>query len=221
MLDDGTAGLIAVKRCGGVTMVQDPKDAAYAGMPQSAIDNVDVDFCLPLADMGEVLVRLVAKPRGKAKPVPGDIRTEAVIAERVLSDVEQVQSLGSQVPYNCPNCGGVLWEMTTPKAKRYRCHTGHSFTGPALLASQSEKIEEILWISLRMFEERRNLLSRMAKATGHGELKGSYRGRLEDAEGFIERIRSMLLAPQSTGGDDPPPPGAGGLARPGKTKAAR
>jgi two-component system, chemotaxis family, protein-glutamate methylesterase/glutaminase len=131
MLDDGTAGLIAVKRCGGLTMVQDPNDAAYGGMPQSALDNLDVDFCLPLADMGKVLVRLVAKSYGKAKPVPGDIRTEAAIAERVLSDVEQVQGLGNQVPYNCPNCGGVLWEMTAPKpkTKRYRCHTGHSFTG--------------------------------------------------------------------------------------------
>jgi two-component system chemotaxis response regulator CheB len=221
MLDDGTAGLIAVQRCGGLTMVQDPKDAAYAGMPQSALDNVGVDFCLPLAEMGEALVRLVARSHGKAKPVPGDIRTEAVIAERVLSDVEQVQSLGSQVPYNCPNCGGVLWEMTTSKAKRYRCHTGHSFTGPALLASQSEKIEEILWISLRMFEERRNLLNRMVKTTVHRELKGSYRGRLEDAEGFIERIRGMLLAPQSTGGDDPDPPLAKASARPGKAKATR
>ncbi len=144
MLDDGTAGLIAVKRCGGVTVVQDPKDAAYPGMPQSAVDNVDVDFCVPVGEMGSLLGELVSQPRGKTKSAPHDIRTEARIAERVLSDVSEVNGLGDQVPYNCPNCGGVLWELDTPGKKRYRCHTGHSFTGPALLASQSEKIEEML-----------------------------------------------------------------------------
>jgi len=39
-LDDGAAGLIAIKKCGGVTVVQDPKDAAYPGMPQSALDKL-------------------------------------------------------------------------------------------------------------------------------------------------------------------------------------
>ena len=165
MLDDGTAGLMAIKRCGGVTVVQDPRDAAYSGMPVNALNNVDVDFCVAVAEMGPLLTRLVSQLHRKSKGVPLDIRTEAVIAERVLSDVSQVNGLGDQVPYNCPGCGGVLWEMDTPGEKRYRCHTGHSYTGPALLASQSEKIEEMLWISLRMFEERKNLLTSMAKAS--------------------------------------------------------
>jgi len=46
MMDDGTAGLIAVKRCGGVTVVQDPRYAAYSGMPLSALDNANVDYCV-------------------------------------------------------------------------------------------------------------------------------------------------------------------------------
>ena len=140
MLDDGTAGLIAIKRCGGVTVVQDPKDAAYSAMPLSALDNANVDHCVTLAEMGPLLAKLVSQRHGKSKAVPKDIRTEAVIAERVLSDVSQVNGLGDQVPYNCPGCGGVLWEMDTPGEKRYRCHTGHSYTGRTLLASQSEKI---------------------------------------------------------------------------------
>jgi two-component system chemotaxis response regulator CheB len=202
MLDDGTAGLIAIKRCGGVTVVQDPRDAAFSGMPQSALDHVDVDFCVPVADMGQLLATLVAKPHGKTKAVPRDVRTEAEIAERVLSDVAQVNGLGNQVPYNCPNCGGVLWEMDRPDAKRYRCHTGHSFTGPALLASQSEKIEEMLWISLRMFEERKNLLTTMAKTAVHRAVKSANLRRLGETQGFIDRIRSMLLAPQAQSAED-------------------
>jgi two-component system chemotaxis response regulator CheB len=142
MLDDGTAGLTAIKKCGGVTVVQDPKDAAYPGMPESALKNLSVDHCVPIAEMGRLLERLTQESPGKSKPIPADIRTEAKIAERVLSDVGQVNGLGDQVPYNCPNCGGVLWEMESAAVRRYRCHTGHSFTILSLLASQSEKIEE-------------------------------------------------------------------------------
>jgi len=132
MLDDGTAGLIAINKCGGVTVVQDPRDAAYPGMPQSALDSLKVDYCVPISEMGRLLGTLTIERPGKSKPVPKDVRTEAEIAERVLSDVAEVNSLGKQVPYNCPNCGGVLWEMDSPDVSRYRCHTGHSFTVPAL-----------------------------------------------------------------------------------------
>jgi two-component system chemotaxis response regulator CheB len=220
-LDDGTAGLIAIKKCGGVTVVQDPKDAAYSGMPQSALDNLDVDFCVPIAEMGELLAKLVSKRHGKTKPIPPDVRTEAAIAERVLSDVEQVDGLGSQVPYNCPNCGGVLWEMDTPKTKRYRCHTGHSFTASSLLASQSEKIEEMLWVSLRMFEERKNLLNSMAKTAVHRSLKISHLQRLGETQGYIDRIRSMLLAPQSQSSEDTLTRVRGLMSEPRKAESAR
>src|SRR5688572_9440187 len=202
MLDDGTAGLIAIKRCGGVTVVQDPKDAAYSAMPLSALDNANVDFCVSLAEMGPLLTKLVSQRHGKSKAVPSDIRTEAVIAERVLSDVSQVNGLGDQVPYNCPGCGGVLWEMDTPGEKRFRCHTGHSYTGPTLLASQSEKIEEMLWISLRMFEERKNLLVSMTKRARTAALKSSARQRAKVTQGYVDRIRGMLLEPGSDSAGD-------------------
>jgi two-component system chemotaxis response regulator CheB len=189
MLDDGTAGLIAIKKCGGVTVVQDPKDAAYPGMPQSALNNLKVDHCVPISDMGHLLETLSHQPAGKSKLIPKDIRSEALIAERVLSDVAEVNSLGKQVPYNCPNCGGVLWEMDSPDVPRYRCHTGHSFTLPALLESQSEKIEETLWISLRMFEERKNLLNSTHDAFAVA--------RAKETQIHIERIRAILLDPRT------------------------
>jgi two-component system chemotaxis response regulator CheB len=197
MMDDGTAGLIAVRRCGGLTVVQDPRDAAYSGMPLSALDNANVDFCVSMAEMGPLLTTLVSKPHGKSKTVPEAVRTEAVIAERVLSDISQVNGLGDQVPYNCPGCGGVLWKIDGPGKKRYRCHTGHSYSGLSLLASQSEKIEEMLWISLRMFEERKNLLTSMAKDSASAALKGENRRQAKETQGYIDRIRAMLLDPKS------------------------
>lgn len=197
MLDDGTAGLVAVKKCGGVTVVQDPKDAAYPEMPQSALNNFKIDHCVPLAEMGRLLEKLTHEVPGKSKPIPQDIRTEAEIAERVLSDIAQVNTLGSQVPYNCPNCGGVLWEMEHPDLQRFRCHTGHSFTATALLGSQSEKIEESLWVSLRMLEERRNLLNGMAQKETNARGKHTYVDRAKETAIHIERIRGMLLAPEA------------------------
>jgi two-component system chemotaxis response regulator CheB len=220
-LDDGAAGLIAIKRCGGVTVVQDPTDAAYSAMPQNALDTLDVDHCLPIAGMGKLLATLVAKPHGKTRRIPTDIRTEAEIAERVLSDVAQVEGLGAQVPYNCPNCGGVLWEMEIPKTKRYRCHTGHSFTEQALLASQSEKIEEMLWISLRMFEERRNLLTSMGLTTLGRSRKSANRQQLLETQGHIERIRSMLLDPQSQSSEDTLTRVKGLMAEPRRANSTR
>jgi two-component system chemotaxis response regulator CheB len=128
LLDDGTAGLMAVKKCGGITIVQDPKEAAYSEMPRSALNNMDVDHCATISEIAGLIEKYAKKVPGKRRFVPDAIRIEAEIAERVLSDVAQVSGLGKQVPYNCPNCGGVLWEMTAAGLVRYRCHTGHSFT---------------------------------------------------------------------------------------------
>lgn len=202
MEDDGTAGLIAIKRCGGVTVVQDPRDAAYSGMPLSALDDAGVDYCVSIADMGPLLTTLVSQPHGKSKGIPEDVRTEAAIAERVLSDISQVNTLGEQVPYNCPGCGGVLWKIDGSNGKRYRCHTGHSYTGLSLLASQSEKIEEMLWISLRMFEERKNLLTSMTENAANGAVRQKNRQQAKETQGYIERVRSMLLDPRSDRPED-------------------
>jgi len=194
VLDDGTAGLMAVKKCGGITIVQDPKEAAYPEMPQSALNNANVDHCAPISEIAELLEKYANRVPGKRRPVPDAVRVEAEIAERVLSDVAQVSGLGKQVPYNCPNCGGVLWEMTAAGLVRYRCHTGHSFTAKALLTSQTEKIEETLWVSLRMFEERKNLLNNLATDEKFASMRKSYREQANATQIHIERIRAMLLA---------------------------
>lgn len=55
LLDDGTAGLIAIQKCGGVAVVQDPKDAACPEMPQSVLNHMKGDHCIPLAGKGQLL----------------------------------------------------------------------------------------------------------------------------------------------------------------------
>lgn len=192
-LDDGTSGMMAIKRCGGVCIAQDPEDAAYPDMPLSVIANVGADYCLPIAQMGTLLSDLVSRELPDNKPVPKDIEIEAKIAERVLSDLPSVEALGEQVPYNCPDCGGVLWQMAEGELLRYRCHTGHAFTSSTLLAQQTVKIEETMWVALRMFEERQNLLVTMSKKAGENP-SSSITQRAKDSQIHIDRIRDMLKA---------------------------
>src|SRR3989442_6676126 len=64
-LDDGTAGLWAIKLRGGTAIVQDPAEAVHRSMPLSALDNVEVDYKLPVAEIGPLLRRLVHEPAGR------------------------------------------------------------------------------------------------------------------------------------------------------------
>lgn len=192
-LDDGTSGMMAIKRCGGICIAQDLDDAAHADMPRSVIVNVGVDHCLPIAGMGALLSRLARGTPGTRQPPPEDVVIEARIAKRVLSDLPSVERLGDQVPFNCPDCGGVLWQMKEGDLLRYRCHTGHAFTSAVLLAVQSAKIEETLWTALRMFEERQNLLATM-NTRGDGKSSSALSQRAGDAQVHVDRIRAMLKA---------------------------
>ncbi|HEY6986762.1 MAG TPA: chemotaxis protein CheB [Bryobacteraceae bacterium] len=58
-LNDGTLGLQAIKRRGGLAIVQDPEDATCPSMPASALAAVAIDQCVPMSQMPEVLCRAV------------------------------------------------------------------------------------------------------------------------------------------------------------------
>jgi len=80
---DGTAGLWQIKHRGGITIVQDPNDADFPEMPKTAIDNVAIDYVLPVAQIGEKLTELVSTPADSAAAMPPRlliVEDESVVA---------------------------------------------------------------------------------------------------------------------------------------------
>ena len=195
--NDGSAGLAAVKRCGGLGVVQRPDDAAFPEMPRNALLALQsvggVDHCPTLEELPDLLHRLVREEVTAGPPVPHDIALEVDIAERVMSDVSKEQSIGQPAAQGCPECGGPLWEIADPAVKRYRCHTGHAYTAEALLADQSDATEKALWIALRTLEERANMLREMAE---DGRTRGrnpQFAERAQEAEQQAQSVRHLLL----------------------------
>src|SRR5439155_18959271 len=80
-LDDGAAGLTAITRRGGVAAVQDADGALFSGMPQSAIETVEVDHVVPIAFMADLLHKLAREPVEETgeESVPDDMEKEAAI----------------------------------------------------------------------------------------------------------------------------------------------
>ncbi|ENA34137.1 MULTISPECIES: chemotaxis protein CheB [Pseudomonas] len=56
--EDGAAGLRAIHRAGGLTVVQDPAEAFVPTMPEAALKLFTPDFILPVRDINTLLVEL-------------------------------------------------------------------------------------------------------------------------------------------------------------------
>ncbi|HKB04335.1 MAG TPA: chemotaxis protein CheB [Gemmataceae bacterium] len=230
VLDDGTAGLMAIKRMGGTAVVQDPTDALYSGMPQSALDHVGADYCLPAADLAPLLVRLVGEPlpdasRGFPHP-PEELEMEADMAELEPEVVHTDRKPGIPSVFACPECGGTLWEFHEHELLRFRCRVGHAWSAESLLAEQSQGLEAALWTALRALEEQAALARRMVdRAEGRGQerVASTFRGQAAEAEGHAEIIRRVLVTRRPDPSTEPfearepaatGPPAAGGNGPP-------
>ncbi|HEX8530716.1 MAG TPA: chemotaxis protein CheB [Cytophagales bacterium] len=227
MLHDGTAGMEAIKRCGGLCVVQHPEDAQFPSMPRSVLTNLDVDYSVAIAEMGIVLQDLVHRPADLARERPFDLLLEARIAERYLNndknaittmDIEQtareLDQVGDRSPLSCPDCGGALWRMKQGSVERYRCHLGHAYNAESMLGRNRESLEESLWVALRSLEERKYVLTTMAEEMGerHPEKASAYQERAGELHLHVERIRQVLLSFNDTRLDqrDAASPSAGG-----------
>ncbi|MGH2510533.1 MAG: chemotaxis protein CheB [Ktedonobacteraceae bacterium] len=139
-LNDGTAGLLAIKRSGGVAVIQDPAEALYASMPQSALQHVQIDYQLQLAAMGPLLAKL-AQERVIAKipAVPEDLGKEINVITIETSFSNDKEALDKPSGFSCPECSGVLWEMPDQAFLRFRCRIGHALSAENVLWHKENK----------------------------------------------------------------------------------
>jgi two-component system, chemotaxis family, protein-glutamate methylesterase/glutaminase len=194
-LNDGAAGLAAIKQCGGITVVQNPADAVASDMPLGALEAADVDYRGPASDIAGILTRLVSEPLGPARPTPPELMLEVEIALGRPCDATTMEQLGDVAAISCPACGGVLSEMRANGPVRYRCQVGHAYTGEIVEHEQETSADEALRIALRIVEERVTLLQRMVRDNAHHRPKTAemYTERLKEAKQSADTIRKTLM----------------------------
>jgi two-component system chemotaxis response regulator CheB len=180
MLDDGTAGLREIRARGGWTLVQDPREAGFAGMPESAIANVDVDYVLPAAELALRLEELVSSPGRLGVPPPPER-----IDEPGFGELDGPTPPGMRTDITCPLCGGVLWEEVERRLTMYRCRPGHAFSAESLLAVQGEGLDSAVWRPIRILTERGALLRRLGA-------RASRQGRERSADWFESQADEAL-----------------------------
>jgi two-component system, chemotaxis family, protein-glutamate methylesterase/glutaminase len=195
-LDDGTAGLLAIKSRGGIAVVQEAADALYPGMPGSALEHVQVDHVLAVASMGKLLAQLTAEQPGERPgPVSTGMNVEVEMAGFSLEAFEG-EHPGEPSGFSCPDCNGVLWEIQTGQLQRYRCRVGHAWSPESLLTQKTEALEAALWIALRTLEERAALARRLAEPArrrGHSITATRFEEQATEAQHAARLVHNLLL----------------------------
>jgi two-component system, chemotaxis family, protein-glutamate methylesterase/glutaminase len=139
LLDDGAAGLWEIQQHGGATIVQDPEEAPYRSMPESAVRGFNVGHIVRLVEMPSLLMSLAMEDSNPSTQLPMP---------------ENLMAAGQ----TCPECGGVMTLARMDNLREYRCHTGHRYGLNSMLLQKSMAVENALNNALAQSEEMSALL---------------------------------------------------------------
>jgi two-component system chemotaxis response regulator CheB len=182
-MDDGAAGLRAVRVAGGLSLVQDPSEAAFPGMPQAAIAEAEPDVVGSVSLIADHLCKWIAELPDK------EARAQA---DRDISDRTDRAEL---TPLTCPDCGGTLWRRDEYGVERFRCRVGHTYSADGLLLGKQTALESALWAAIVALEERadvaRRIIRRLGESGRHAQL-ARYRGDVAEAEKRAELLRELM-----------------------------
>jgi two-component system chemotaxis response regulator CheB len=196
-LDDGTVGLQSIKAYGGIAIAQDPAEAEVPSMPLSAMEYVDIDYCLPLDEIAATLVSLVKTPLAR-EPQPGKPGLAAIENRFTLEEdpgMAELEKIGKPSEFTCPECHGSLWEIEGVVPQRFRCHTGHAFTARTLQSAQDQLVEEAVWAAVRALHEKQALHKRFAKTAAESmrmEAAAEHEATASQASRHAKTLRKLI-----------------------------
>jgi two-component system, chemotaxis family, protein-glutamate methylesterase/glutaminase len=192
-LRDGALGLAAIKLRGGVTIVQDPAEALFAGMPESALRTTEVDHCLVAADIPTRLVRLTQHTVEQERMSIQSEHSEPTIHAADEPDCPFSPKLpNSASGLTCPECHGSLWELEEGSSFRFECRIGHTYSLDALLAEQGEAVEAALWAAVNSLQERAATFHRLADSATVQSGRPAFVERAQQVEGHAGALLDLL-----------------------------
>jgi two-component system chemotaxis response regulator CheB len=190
--DDGSAGLFAIKARGGVAIVQDPSEAVTPNMPENALSMVDVDFCLPVRQIADVLVQLV---NGKATNITESLTQGSNVEVQATANHPTSEPPGDQIPVTCPECNGPLYKVKDGELALFQCFVGHRFSPESLSEQHTEALERALWTASRKLKERvvlhQNLMKQKCNK-GEEELFKRLEESVTTAKDDLKLLREIL-----------------------------
>jgi len=190
--DDGSAGLFAIKSRGGIAIVQDPAEATAPNMPKSALNMVDVDFCLPVRQIADLLPNLV---NGKATNITEISNGGVNMEEQGTVNQPTATPPGDQIPLACPECNGPMFEIRDGELANYQCFVGHRFSPESLSDQHTDALERALWTAARTLKERIVLHERLAERKrnkGEEELLKRLEESVSAAKKDLQLLREIL-----------------------------
>jgi two-component system chemotaxis response regulator CheB len=207
-LDDGAAGLANIRAQHGFAIVQHPDDCEAPSMPRAALGSCGADL---LCVEGELSRCIQAAVHGMSSDEAAEgarmnkqvFEKEARLAASGLSDIETLDEVGDRSALTCPDCGGALWRIKDDHPLRYRCHTGHAYTGLSLEEGIESRSEAAVWSAMRAVHERviyAKERQRWAERAGNEDQIEVEQARIDEAERVVELLRdAMRAAPSPVG----------------------
>jgi two-component system, chemotaxis family, protein-glutamate methylesterase/glutaminase len=195
-LADGASGLWSISQTGGTTLVQDPADAAFPEMPQTALKHMEPDHVVQLRDMPELLDALVRQPASVPSVPPDKLRYEVEIAKSGRASISGIDWFGERSALTCPDCGGVMWRLKDGALSHYRCHIGHACGEEQMVVGLDDNLKRAMATALRTLNERAVLVGRLrdqAKDLGRPELAESWSMRAQEFKREAEVISEAIM----------------------------
>lgn len=183
-MDDGAAGLRAIRTVGGMAVVQDPDEAAFPGMPAAAIEAAEPQLVCQVAEMGARLDKWASRFDGHKVEQVDDLAPE-----------DPVDEPDAVTEFTCPECGGTLWAIDQYGIERYRCRVGHAFSGEGLMLGKKDAVEAALWAAIVALKEKADLsrrIGRRLELAGRTSKLERYRRDVAATEAQAEFLREMV-----------------------------